>query len=196
MAIANQPHTRELLEQLLDERILVLDGAMGTMIQTLKFGEQDFRGEQFAGSPFPALQGCNDLLSITQPEAIEQIHRQYLEAGADIIETNTFNANSISMADLRPGDSRPRYEPGGRGLCPPGRRRDERAARRTSRDSWPARSARPSKQLSVAGNVERSGLSDRRRSTQMVDMYYEQVAALVDGGVDILLPKRRSTRWC
>src|SRR5690242_7880108 len=99
MAIANQPHTRELLEQLLADRILVLDGAMGTMIQQLKLEEQDFRGEQFADHPFPALKGCNDLLSITRPDAIEHIHKLYLEAGADIIETNTFNANSISMED-------------------------------------------------------------------------------------------------
>src|SRR5580700_6631479 len=99
MAIANKPHTRSILERLLDERILVLDGAMGTMIQALKFGEREFRGEQFADHPFRSLKGCNDLLSITQPEAIERIHLDYLEAGADIIETNTFNANAISMAD-------------------------------------------------------------------------------------------------
>ena len=79
-------------------RVLLLDGAMGTMIQTFRFGEQDFRGQQFAHLP-GIQQGNNDLLSITQPQAIRQIHRRYLEAGADIISTNTFNAQRISLAD-------------------------------------------------------------------------------------------------
>ena len=79
-------------------RVLLLDGAMGTMIQTFRFGEQDFRGQQFAHLP-GIQQGNNDLLSITQPQAIRQIHRRYLETGADIISTNTFNAQRISLAD-------------------------------------------------------------------------------------------------
>ena len=79
-------------------RVLLLDGAMGTMIQTFRFGEQDFRGQQFAHLP-GIQQGNNDLLSLTQPQAIRQIHRRYLEAGADIISTNTFNAQRISLAD-------------------------------------------------------------------------------------------------
>jgi 5-methyltetrahydrofolate--homocysteine methyltransferase len=82
----------------LTHRILVLDGAMGTMIQRQHLSEADFRGERFTGHPVD-LKGCNDLLSLTQPGIIRNIHRQYLEAGADIIETNTFNANRISMAD-------------------------------------------------------------------------------------------------
>ncbi len=79
-------------------RVLLLDGAMGTMIQTFRFGEQDFRGQRFAHLP-GIQQGNNDLLSLTQPQAIRQIHRRYLEAGADIISTNTFNAQRISLAD-------------------------------------------------------------------------------------------------
>ena len=88
----------ENLQNLIARRIVILDGAMGTMIQQLDFGEAEFRGKQFADHPRD-LKGCNDLLSITQPEAITAIHRQFLEAGADIISTNTFNANAISMAD-------------------------------------------------------------------------------------------------
>ena len=86
------------LEQLLKERILILDGAMGSMIQTYKLNEEDYRGERFADWPSD-LKGNNDLLCLTQPKIIKDIHSAYLEAGADILETNTFNATSISMAD-------------------------------------------------------------------------------------------------
>ncbi len=86
------------LEQLLKERILILDGAMGSMIQTYKLEEEDYRGERFADWPSD-LKGNNDLLCLTQPKIIRDIHKAYLEAGADILETNTFNATSISMAD-------------------------------------------------------------------------------------------------
>ena len=82
----------------LKDRILILDGAMGTMIQSLKLTEIDYRGEQFSNF-HKDLKGNNDLLSITQPHLIENIHTAYLEAGADIIETNTFNANRTSMSD-------------------------------------------------------------------------------------------------
>ena len=86
------------LEEQLQKKILVLDGAMGTMLQEYKFSEEDFRGERFKDWPVP-LQGNNDLLSITQPKAIATIHRKYFEAGADIVETNTFSATTIAMAD-------------------------------------------------------------------------------------------------
>ncbi len=82
----------------LKNRILVLDGAMGTMLQAYKFSEEDFRGERFKDYPTP-LQGNNDLLSLTQPEAIKTIHGKYFEAGADIVETNTFSTTTIAMAD-------------------------------------------------------------------------------------------------
>jgi len=88
---------RSIKEALLN-RILVLDGAMGTMIQRYQLKEKDYRGERFAHHP-GNLKGNNDLLSLTRPDIIREIHRAYLEAGADIIETNTFNANRISMAD-------------------------------------------------------------------------------------------------
>ena len=79
-------------------RILVLDGAMGTMLQRHNFSEEDFRGERFKNFPHP-LKGNNDLLSITQPEAVKNVHLQYFEAGADIAETNTFSSTTIGMAD-------------------------------------------------------------------------------------------------
>ena len=90
--------TCALFDGMIAERILVLDGAMGTMIQRLSLGEHEFRGSQYADHGRD-LVGCNDALSLTQPEAITGIHRAYLDAGADIICTNTFNANSISLAD-------------------------------------------------------------------------------------------------
>ena len=86
------------LEEILSNRILILDGAMGTMIQRYKLTEEDFRGERFKDSQI-LLKGNNDLLSLTRPDVITQIHREYLEAGSDIIETNTFNATGISMQD-------------------------------------------------------------------------------------------------
>ncbi|MBP6605417.1 MAG: homocysteine S-methyltransferase family protein, partial [Nitrospira sp.] len=86
------------VRDLLRERILILDGAMGTMIQRYKLDEAAFRGERFRNWN-KDLKGHNDLLNVTRPDVIEAIHRQYLEAGADIIETNTFNSQSVSLAD-------------------------------------------------------------------------------------------------
>src|SRR5258705_1845068 len=86
------------LQAVLRERIVIIDGAMGTMIQTYKLEESAYRGERFAQWQ-KDLKGNNDLLNVTRPEIIEEIHRQYLEAGADLIETNTFNSQAISLAD-------------------------------------------------------------------------------------------------
>jgi 5-methyltetrahydrofolate--homocysteine methyltransferase len=86
------------IQDLLKERILIIDGAMGTMIQKHKLSEEDYRGTRFADFAHP-LQGNNDLLVLTQPQIISDIHKEFLSAGADILETNTFNANSISMLD-------------------------------------------------------------------------------------------------
>src|SRR4030066_907861 len=86
------------IKEEIQKRILVLDGAMGTMIQQYRFSEEDYRGEQFKDFHV-SVKGNNDMLSITQPQAIKEIHRKYLEAGADIIETNTFSSTSIAMAD-------------------------------------------------------------------------------------------------
>ena len=86
------------IEEALQKNILVLDGAMGTMLQAYKFTEADFRGDRFTDHPC-SLQGNNDMLSLTQPEAIKTIHRKYFEVGADIVETNTFSSTSIGMGD-------------------------------------------------------------------------------------------------
>src|SRR3990167_2133999 len=86
------------LQNTLKNRIMIMDGGMGTMIQTYSLSEKEYRGERFLHHASP-LQGNNDLLSLTQPDIIGAIHRAYLEAGADFIETNTFNANAISQAD-------------------------------------------------------------------------------------------------
>src|SRR5690606_23980318 len=88
------------IQEELRKRILILDGAMGTMLQKYKYTEADFRGERFKDWAYP-LQGNNDLLSLTQPGTIAEIHRQYFEAGADIVETNTFSSTTIAMADYQ-----------------------------------------------------------------------------------------------
>src|SRR5579859_5937677 len=96
-ALQSNPRVAQ-LERLLRERIVILDGAMGTMIQACGLDEAGYRGERFKDWPRD-LKGNNDLLALTQPHLIEDIHRQYFEAGADIIETNTFNSTRIAMAD-------------------------------------------------------------------------------------------------
>ncbi len=85
------------IEEIIKERILILDGAMGTMLQSYGLEEEDFRGEQFADIP-GLMKGNNDVLNITRPDVVAEIHRRYLEAGADIIETNTFSSQRISMS--------------------------------------------------------------------------------------------------
>lgn len=101
--IMNETPRTKLLEDLLAQRILMLDGAMGTMIQSHKLNEADYRGTRFADFPHD-LRGNNDLLTLTQPQVIRSIHDAYLEAGADIIETNTFNSNAASMSDYHMQD--------------------------------------------------------------------------------------------
>src|SRR6476469_1872797 len=91
------------IEQLLQQRILIIDGAMGTMIQQYKLSEEDYRGGRFKDW-LSDIKGNNDLLCLTQPQIIKEIHKEYLEAGADIIETNTFNAQRISLADYHMED--------------------------------------------------------------------------------------------
>ena len=185
MAIVDRPPaTRQVLEQLLAQRILVLDGAMGTMVHALKFSEADFRGREFADHS-KDLRNLIDVLSITQPEAIENIHRSYLEAGADIIETNTFGATSVALADFALEDHVREINLAAVALAR--RAADDDTARKPEKPRFVAGSIGPTnKQLSIAGNVEDPGY---RGATfdQMVDTYYEQVDALVEGGVDILL---------
>ena len=180
----SQLTTRQQLERLLSERILVLDGAMGTMIQGYKFGEREFRGAEFAEHA-KDLKNCNDVLAITQPDAIESIHWQYLEAGADLIETNTFNSTSISMADYA-------LEPYVREINVAAAQVARRAVDRMNiltpeKPRFVAGSIGPTNRtLSIGANVNDPG---HRSVTfdEMVEAYYEQVSALVEGGVDVLL---------
>ena len=177
-------HAGELLKQLLHQRIVVIDGAMGTMIQGFKLGEGDYRGQQFANYSCD-LKGNNDLLSITQPEIIERIHRQFLEAGADIIETNTFNANAISMADY--GLESLAYDLNLAAAKVARRAAESVTAKDPNRPRFVAGAIGPAnKTSSLSPNVNDPAF---RAVTfdQLAEAYYEQVRGLMDGGVDLLL---------
>ncbi|MBL8828575.1 MAG: methionine synthase [Planctomycetaceae bacterium] len=175
-----------LFEQLLKDRILVLDGAMGTMVHRFGFDEAAYRGEQFAKWD-KDLKNFIDVLVLSQPEAIAGIHRQYLEAGADIIETNTFGATRLAMADF--GMEHLVREMNLRACELARKEADAMTKKNPDRPRLVAGSIGPTnRQLSIAGNVNDPGY----RSTtfdEMVDNYYEQIAALVEGGVDLLLPE-------
>ena len=166
------------------ERILVLDGAMGTMIQSRGLTERDFRGERFAGHAV-SVSGCNDLLNLTRPDVIQDIHRLYLEAGADIIETNTFNAQRISMADYRlDGVCREiNLE-----ACRLAREvADEYTARNHGKPRYVAGSMGPtSKTCSITTDTAQPGWQTFSYQT-LLDAYAEQAEALVEGGVDAIL---------
>ncbi|HEX4877358.1 MAG TPA: homocysteine S-methyltransferase family protein [Chitinophagaceae bacterium] len=163
----------------LKERILVIDGAMGTMIQRHKLAEADYRGERFTNWHCD-VKGNNDLLNITQPEIIIGIHRQYLEAGADIIETNTFSSTTIAMADY--GMESLAYE-----LNVAAAKCAKEAISRSGKEAFVAGAIGPlNKTLSLSPDVNNPGY--RAVSfDEVVQAYYEQVKGLVDGGVDILL---------
>ena len=163
----------------LNSRILVLDGAMGTMIQTYKLEEEDYRGGKFKDHDIP-LKGNNDLLSITKPELIKEIHRGYLNAGADIIETNTFSSTSIAMKDY--GLENEVYE-----LNYESAKIAKEVASEFNEKKYVAGSIGPTnKTASMSPDVNDPGF--RAVSfDELVDSYYEQVKGLVDGGSDILL---------
>ncbi|SFU65394.1 methionine synthase (B12-dependent) [Nitrosomonas eutropha] len=178
------PDRADLLKQLLAERILMLDGAMGTMIQSYKLSESDYRGERFADFPHD-LKGNNDLLCLTKPEVIRAIHRAYLEAGSDIIETNTFNSNAPSMADYHMQDLV--YElnvAGARLACEEARAME---AKQPDKPRFVAGVIGPTtKTASLSPDVNDPGF---RAITfdDLVESYTESVSGLVDGGADILL---------
>jgi 5-methyltetrahydrofolate--homocysteine methyltransferase len=171
-------------EQLIQQKILILDGAMGTMIQKHRLTEEDYRGEQFRDHP-NLQKGNNDLLSVTKPEIIKDIHRQYLEAGADIITTNTFNSNRISMADY--GMESLVYE------------LNVKSARNAAETIMEFENSSEPLHHFVAGTL---GPTNRTASMssdvndpgaravsfdQLVEAYSEQTRGLIDGGVHILL---------
>ncbi len=174
---------RDIKEEI-QKRILVLDGAMGTMLQQYNFSEEDFRGERFKDYP-TSLKGNNDLLSITQPEAIAEVHRKYFEAGADIVETNTFSGTSIAMADYNMENLV--YE------------LNYESAKIAKKVAEEFTKANPEKPRFVAGSIgptnKTASLSpdvnrpEYRAITfeELRVAYKEQVEALIDGGVDVLL---------
>ena len=172
------------LIQALGQRILLLDGGFGTMVQQYGFGEEEYRGERFAAWP-GRLAGCNDLLSLTQPEAVERIHAAYLEAGADIVTTDSFNANALSLAEY--GLEEHVYE-----IC-----RAAAAVARGAADAFTARTPlKPrfvggsmgptSHTLSLSSDVDSPAARDVAFDA-MARAYREQARGLLDGGVDLLL---------
>ena len=172
------------LKSILEDRILVLDGAMGTMLQNYAFQEKDFRGKRFADFPV-SLQGNNDLLSLTQPQAIKEIHAKYFEAGADIVETNTFSSTSIAMADYQMENLV--YELNYESAKVAKEVADSFTAKESQKPRFVAGSIGPTnKTASLSPDVNDPGF---RAITfdQLVDAYSEQTEALLDGGVDILL---------
>ncbi len=185
---AKKPETQRArqLRALLAERIVYLDGAMGTMIQRHKLNEADFRGDRFRNHPSD-LKGNNDLLSLTQPQIITEIHRQYLEAGSDIIETNTFSATTIAQADY--GLESIAYE------------LNKASAELAKNAAQKVMDANPGRICFVAGGI---GPTNRTASMspdvndpgyravtfeELVEAYYEAAKGLVDGGADVLLPE-------
>lgn len=172
------------LASILKERILFVDGAMGTMIQRYRFGEDDFRGRRFKQHPHSLL-GNNDLLTLTQPEVIAEIHQGYLEAGCDIIETNTFNSNRISQADYSLEEFT--YELNFEGaklaksLCEQFTRKDPSKPRYVAGAIGPT-----NRTASLSPDVNNPGIRTVSFD-ELVSVYTEQVKGLVDGGVDILL---------
>ena len=172
------------LYDVIKERILVLDGAMGTMIQAYNLKEEDFRGERFKNYS-SSLKGNNDLLSITQPQIISEIHKKYLDSGADILETNTFSSNSISMADYNMEDLV--YELNFESAKIAKKLSDEYSIKDSSKPRFVAGSIGPTnKTASMSPDVSDPGF---RAITfdELVISYTEQIKGLVDGGVDILL---------
>jgi len=168
----------------IQKRILVLDGAMGTMLQRYNFSEEDFCGERFKDYTSP-LKGNNDLLSITQPEAIAEIHQKYFEAGADIVETNTFSATSIAMADYNMEDFV--YELNYESAKIAKQVANEFTKQNPEKPRYVAGSIGPTnKTASLSPDVNRP---EYRAITfeQLRKAYKEQVEALIDGGVDVLL---------
>jgi len=167
------------IRDLLKERILVIDGAMGTMIQRHKLTEADYRGERFKDWPSD-LKGNNDLLCLTQPAIITGIHKEYLDAGADIIETNTFSSTSIAQADYNMQSLA--YE-----LNVAAAKCAKEAVKQSGKQAWVAGAIGPlNKTLSLSPDVNNPGFRSVTFD-EVVEAYYEQVKGLVDGGVDILL---------
>jgi 5-methyltetrahydrofolate--homocysteine methyltransferase len=180
---ALRPDCTDALTEALRTRILVLDGAMGTAIQRDRPDEAGYRGERFADWPAD-LAGNNDLLTITQPQIIAGIHREYLEAGADIIETNTFNAQAISLADY--GMQELAYELNLESARLARREADAMTARTPDRPRYVAGALGPtSRTASISPDVNDPGARNVSY-TELVEAYLTAARGLVDGGADLL----------
>ncbi len=172
------------LRTILSERILLMDGAMGTMIQRYRLSEEQFRGERFKDWP-QDVRGNNDLLNITQPQIIEAIHGEYLQAGADLIETNTFNANAISQKDY--GMEKLVYEINFQGARLARKAADAATAQNPQKPRFVAGSMGPTNRtLSMSPKVEDPAYREVTFD-QVAQAYYEQAKGLIEGGADLLL---------
>ncbi|HVR36693.1 MAG TPA: homocysteine S-methyltransferase family protein, partial [Methylomirabilota bacterium] len=180
----DRPDRSAELEQLLRERIAIIDGAMGTVIQQRKLTEEDFRGDRFQGWK-KDLQGNNDLLNVTRPDVIEDIHREYLKAGADIIETNTFNSQAISLADYGMDDLA--YELARAGAECASRAADGVMADEPGRTCWVAGAMGPTTKTSSISTDVNNPAARGTTFDELVQAYYDQARGLLDGGADILI---------
>ena len=176
--------TESALRKMLAQRIAILDGAMGTMIQSHKLSEKDFRGARFTDHR-KDLKGCNDLLCLTQTDLITDIHAEYLEAGADIVETNTFNSTSISMADYQLESVV--YEINVAGAQAAKRAAERIMAKKSGRTCFVAGAMGPTNRTCSISTDVNSASSRGVTYEELVEAYYEQARGLVDGGADILL---------
>ena len=172
------------LHDIIKERVLILDGAMGTMIQQYGLTEEDFRGERFADIP-GQMKGCNDILCLTRPDVIEDIHRKYLEAGADLITACTFSAQRVSMADYHVEAYCREINLAGVGIAR--RLADEYTAKNPEKPRFVLGDVSPTnKTLSISPDVNNPALRSLTYD-ELVAAYVEQMEALIDGGVDALL---------
>ena len=169
-----------MIRKLIEEKILIFDGAMGTMVQSFQLSEKDFRGEKFKDHPVDLI-GNNDLLVLTKPEIVSEIHKLYLNAGADIIETNTFNANSISQSDYKMEDKVYDINYAAAKIA------SEAAKSFNDKPRFVAGAIGPtSRTASLSPDV--NDPSYRNTSfDELVDVYSEQIQGLIDGGVDLFL---------
>ncbi len=182
--MSNYQKIKERVENLLRHRIAIIDGAMGTMIQRYKLDEAAYRGERFSDWPHD-LQGNNDLLSLTQPQIIKEIHRQYLEAGADIIETNTFNAQAISLADYKMESLA--YEMNVVAAQNARKAVDDFVAANPGRECFVAGSLGPTNRTATLSPDVNNPAYRSVTYDQLIDAYYDQARGLIDGGADLLI---------
>ena len=172
------------LRDILNQKILVMDGAMGTMIQRYQLQEKDYRGTQYTNHP-QSLKGCNDLLSLTQPKIISEIHEQYLEAGAHLIETNTFNANHISMLDYALEDKI--YELNFASAQLAKNQTTKFTEQNPNNSRWVIGVLGPTNRTaSLSPDINNPSYRNITYQ-ELVDSYFEQLKGLFDGGIDLIM---------